>query len=308
MRITAVDQLVNTGEFFVHHEDVRRADGEWSTRELDPTVTTALTRMLTRMARLLTRPSKVGVVLEPTVDGEPSTAPIIGNKAVPSVSVRGPISELVMFVYGRQAQADVELLGNDDDIETVCTPPSGSDSPTPALAFDESQLSNRSRWASSTAIASAGAGLFEQDRHRQSEEQRQQPGRFGCRDHASPRASSVPICASWAAKKSIRLRPLVNISLSAQRRVGERGGGEAVVDEHRASAHVVERQEREGDGAQHGDRAGIVAEVGQSFGDVGVHRSRTGSRGWSGADSPCHRSSAARARPTRRPGRRPRGS
>ena len=24
-----------------------------------------------------------------------------------------------MFVYGRQAQADVELLGNDDDIETV---------------------------------------------------------------------------------------------------------------------------------------------------------------------------------------------
>ena len=121
MRITAVDQLVNTGEFFVHHEDVRRADGEWSTRDLDPAVTTALTRMLTRMARLLTRPSKVGVVLEPTVDGEPSTAPIIGNKAVPSVSVRGPISELVMFVYGRQPQADVELLGNDDDIETVRT-------------------------------------------------------------------------------------------------------------------------------------------------------------------------------------------
>jgi uncharacterized protein (TIGR03085 family) len=121
MRITAVDQVVNTGEFFVHHEDVRRADGEWSTRDLDPTVTAALTKMVSRMARLLTRPSKVGVILEPTVDGEPSTPPIIGNKAVPSVSVRGPISELVLFVYGRQAYADVELLGNDDDIETVRT-------------------------------------------------------------------------------------------------------------------------------------------------------------------------------------------
>ena len=90
-------------------------------RVLEPAVTVALTKMITRMARLLTRPSKVGVVLEPTVDGEPSTPPIIGNKAVPSVSVRGPISELVMFVYGRQPQADVELLGNDDDIETVRT-------------------------------------------------------------------------------------------------------------------------------------------------------------------------------------------
>jgi uncharacterized protein (TIGR03085 family) len=119
MRITAVDKLVNTGEFFVHHEDVRRAGGEWSARELDPSVTVALTKMITRMARLLTRPSKVGVVLEPTVDGTPSTPPVIGNKAVPSVSVRGAIGELVMFVYGRQAQADVELLGNDDDIETV---------------------------------------------------------------------------------------------------------------------------------------------------------------------------------------------
>ena len=37
------------------------------------------------------------------------------------MSVRGEISELVMFVYGRQAAADVELLGNDDDVETVRT-------------------------------------------------------------------------------------------------------------------------------------------------------------------------------------------
>ncbi len=118
-RLSAVDAMVNTVEFFVHHEDVRRAEGEWESRDLDPETTAALTKMVTRMARPLTRGSKIGVVLEPTVDGTPTTGPIIANKAVPSVSVRGPIGELVLFVYGRQAQADVELLGNDDDVESL---------------------------------------------------------------------------------------------------------------------------------------------------------------------------------------------
>ena len=64
----------------------------------------------------MTRSSKVGVVLEPTDGGSVPATPIIANKAMPSVTVRGPIGELVLFVYGRQDKTDVELLGNDDDI------------------------------------------------------------------------------------------------------------------------------------------------------------------------------------------------
>ena len=35
------------------------------------------------------------------------------------MTVRGPIGELVLFIYGRQGKSDVELLGNDDDIAAV---------------------------------------------------------------------------------------------------------------------------------------------------------------------------------------------
>jgi uncharacterized protein (TIGR03085 family) len=119
--ISAIDALANTVEFYVHHEDVRRAGDEWTARELDDDLNAALVKVVSRMARPLTRSSKVGVVLEPTDGGSVPTTPIIANKGVPSVTVRGPIGELVLFVYGRQAKADVELLGNDDDVAAVTT-------------------------------------------------------------------------------------------------------------------------------------------------------------------------------------------
>ena len=124
-RIPAIDALTNTVEFFVHHEDVRRAGDEWTSRQLDDDLVRALTKTASRMSKMLTRSSKVGVVLEPTDGGSAPNAPIIANKAMPSVTVRGPIGELVLFVYGRQNKVDVELLGNDDDVATVVTAPFG---------------------------------------------------------------------------------------------------------------------------------------------------------------------------------------
>src|SRR5918995_2840020 len=35
MRPAPIERLVNTIEYFVHHEDVRRASGNWSGRQLD---------------------------------------------------------------------------------------------------------------------------------------------------------------------------------------------------------------------------------------------------------------------------------
>ena len=78
-----------------------------------------LIKVVSKMSKPLTRSSKVGVVLEPTDGGSVPSTPIIANKSVPSVTVRGPIGELVLFVYGRQNKVEVELLGNDDDIATV---------------------------------------------------------------------------------------------------------------------------------------------------------------------------------------------
>jgi uncharacterized protein (TIGR03085 family) len=114
-RIEAVDRVVNTVEFFVHHEDVRRAEPTWTARELDVELLDDLYRALKRAARLLTRKAPAGIELEPA-DGQP---PIAAHRGAPSVTVRGPIGELTMFVYGRQAHARVELDGPPDATEAI---------------------------------------------------------------------------------------------------------------------------------------------------------------------------------------------
>ena len=117
MRIDTVDRAANTIEFFVHHEDVRRAQADWTVRDLDADLREDLHRSLSRSARMLVRRVPTGLVLQPTDGGEPITA----RKAEPVVTVRGPIGELVLFCYGRQAHAEVELDGPPDAVESLRT-------------------------------------------------------------------------------------------------------------------------------------------------------------------------------------------
>jgi uncharacterized protein (TIGR03085 family) len=111
-RITKVDELANTVEFFVHLEDVRRGQPTWEPRRLDADLVDALSGVLGKMAKRLVKHSPVGIVLEPDDDH----APIVAKQAEPSVTVRGPVGELVMFVYGRQAHSKVELFGDDESV------------------------------------------------------------------------------------------------------------------------------------------------------------------------------------------------
>jgi uncharacterized protein (TIGR03085 family) len=114
-KIAKLDELANTVEFFVHLEDVRRAQPTWAPRDLDDDLTGALYAVLGKMAKRLVKRSPVGIVLEPDDDHEP----IVARQAEPSVTVRGPVGELVMFVYGRQAHSSVEVLGDDDSVAAV---------------------------------------------------------------------------------------------------------------------------------------------------------------------------------------------
>jgi len=117
MRIDTVDRAMNTVEFFVHHEDVRRAQPEWSARELDAELVDDLYASLKRSARLLTRRAPAGIVLDPT-DGHPT---VVANRGSPSVTVRGPVGELTLFISGRQAHALVELDGPNDAVASLRT-------------------------------------------------------------------------------------------------------------------------------------------------------------------------------------------
>ncbi|HUS43145.1 MAG TPA: TIGR03085 family metal-binding protein [Ilumatobacteraceae bacterium] len=116
-RIGKIDELANTVEFFVHLEDVRRAQPAWDQRDLDADLVDALYGVLSTMAKRLVKSSSVGIVLEPDDDHEP----IIAKQAEPSVTVSGPVGELVMFVYGRQAHSRVEMSGDDDSVAAVNT-------------------------------------------------------------------------------------------------------------------------------------------------------------------------------------------
>ncbi|MGC0377898.1 TIGR03085 family metal-binding protein [Streptomyces sp. SAI-229] len=106
-----VDELSNTVEFYVHTEDVRRARPDWTPRELDPVFQDALWSRLERSARLMGRGAPTGLVLR-----RPDGRTVVAHRGTPVVTVTGEPSELVLFAYGRQGAAKVELDGDEDAI------------------------------------------------------------------------------------------------------------------------------------------------------------------------------------------------
>lgn len=109
-----VDEAANTVEFFLHGEDVRRAQPDWTPREIDPVFADALWKRLETTARLYGRRSPVGLVLR-RPDGQVAVA----RKGTPVVTVTGEPSELLVFVSGRQDAARVEVEGDEKNVERV---------------------------------------------------------------------------------------------------------------------------------------------------------------------------------------------
>ena len=107
--IPKVGELANGLEFFVHHEDIRRARPTWSPRELGAETDRLLWSTLRMPGKALTRKAPVGVSIEDSTTGAGTAL----KKGTPAVTVKGAPSELVMYLFGRSAQARVELLGPD---------------------------------------------------------------------------------------------------------------------------------------------------------------------------------------------------
>jgi uncharacterized protein (TIGR03085 family) len=102
-----VDEAANTVEFYVHAEDVRRAQPDWTPREIDPVFADALWSRLERTARLLGRKAPVGVVLR-----RPDGQTAVLHRGTPVVTVTGEPGELVMFAFGRTETARVDIEGD----------------------------------------------------------------------------------------------------------------------------------------------------------------------------------------------------
>lgn len=109
-----LDGLINTQEYFVHHEDARRGQGDTSPRPLDEMIDVerALWAGLERGHRLATRQIRgIRVDLVNTIDDD---QPVIRSGRGDDVaSVSGRPGEIVLYLLGRTEAAHVELGGSD---------------------------------------------------------------------------------------------------------------------------------------------------------------------------------------------------
>lgn len=103
---------MNVGEHFIHHEDVRRANGRTEPRDLPAALDDALWRGSAFGVRMAARKVK-GVRLEArTPDGRSRAA----GSGDATVTVTGPPGELALFFSGRRDAAHVSIEGPDDAV------------------------------------------------------------------------------------------------------------------------------------------------------------------------------------------------
>ncbi len=114
-RIGWVRRGPNLNEFFVHQEDVRRAIGRGprtNARALDE----ALWANVTSARWFLTRRLR-GAGLELRWAGTAHT--VRARRGSPAARITGPPGELLLYLFGRQSAAHVELTGPDAAIDAV---------------------------------------------------------------------------------------------------------------------------------------------------------------------------------------------
>jgi uncharacterized protein (TIGR03085 family) len=106
-RVRWVRSLANLNEFFVHHEDVRRANGR-GPRRLTPAMDAALWRNVRRGSRYLSRRLEAcGLEIAWAATNDRAT----DRPGEPTARLSGPPGELLLYLFGRQAAAHVEVSG-----------------------------------------------------------------------------------------------------------------------------------------------------------------------------------------------------
>jgi uncharacterized protein (TIGR03085 family) len=114
-RVGWVRTMANLNEFFVHHEDVRRANRR-EPRVLSPEMNAALWRNVCRGSHYLSRRLH-SCGLEVEWAGTDERVP--ARSGEPTARLSGPPGELLLYIFGRQAAARVEVSGPADAVAAV---------------------------------------------------------------------------------------------------------------------------------------------------------------------------------------------
>ena len=107
--VRPLDALINTFELVVHHEDLRRAQPDWSPRTLPAADVDLLWSQLSRAGTWFGRKLPVPTVVRRADTG----ASAVLRKGDGPVTVTGPVVELVLFLFGRSTIRDVSFDGPD---------------------------------------------------------------------------------------------------------------------------------------------------------------------------------------------------
>ncbi len=119
MALPPVDRTLNTLEYFVHHEDIRRARPGWEPRELTDRERRILFKGASVAGKGLVRPVGVPVEIHWT-DGERERSAVL-RKGDDPVVVSGEPAELTMFLFGRDQHTGLKFEGPDDNVDALKT-------------------------------------------------------------------------------------------------------------------------------------------------------------------------------------------
>ena len=115
--LPGLDKVVNPSEFFIHHEDMRRAQPGWEPRTLSVRHQDALWKLAGVAGRLAVVRVPNGVVAERAGTGEQRTL----KKGSPGVVVRGEPAEVLLFTHGRREHAQVDLVGDESALSALAS-------------------------------------------------------------------------------------------------------------------------------------------------------------------------------------------
>ncbi|WFE67000.1 TIGR03085 family metal-binding protein [Micromonospora sp. WMMD714] len=114
------DEVANTMEFFIHHEDIRRARSGWQPRDLPAGLTARLWRPVALLVRTRVRRFPASLLVQAPGHGE-----LTAGRGGERVRLVGSSGELVLFLSGRQRVARVQIDGPAALAERLRTAPLG---------------------------------------------------------------------------------------------------------------------------------------------------------------------------------------
>jgi uncharacterized protein (TIGR03085 family) len=115
-RVPWVRSFPSLNEFFVHQEDVRRAQGLGPRQDLVPRLEEGLWSNACRAGRYLSRRlGSAGLEIAWTGTGQQMTV----RPGSPVARLDGPPGELLLYLFGRQAAARVEVTGPSQAVSAV---------------------------------------------------------------------------------------------------------------------------------------------------------------------------------------------